>query len=246
MASSFRKIFLLECCGANDENRFRFWKTVFIFPFFLIYFCFFFFLLSTFSFDIKYIFLSYFSVIHERANGIKQSLQTTFVNLDESTFDGSILKYFKPLLYVLTYFHAVMQVSETQKNEEKKPTKLSHFNGIISVREFCQTLLTHIHTYHNVFAVLLLWYSYRMNFSASCKTIRYFIILKSKTRTEIHKSVNSLSPFYFYCNTTILPILFHFFSSSSFLICCFSIQFVLHFVYGHGMAHGGAAQKKKT
>ena len=57
-----------------------------------------------------------FAVVYERANGIKQCLQTTFTNLENSSIERCSHKYFKPLLYVLTFFHAAMQVSNTLSN----------------------------------------------------------------------------------------------------------------------------------
>lgn len=53
------------------------------------------------------------AVVYERANGIKQCMQTTFANLEESSIERCSHKYFKPLLYVLTFFHASMQVSNS-------------------------------------------------------------------------------------------------------------------------------------
>lgn len=54
-----------------------------------------------------------FTVVYERTNGIKQCMQTTFTNLEETSIEQCSHKYFKPLLYVLTFFHASMQVSNT-------------------------------------------------------------------------------------------------------------------------------------
>lgn len=49
-------------------------------------------------------------VVTEPPNGLKMNLQATFFKLRQQTLDACIHPAFKPLAYVLGFFHAVLQV----------------------------------------------------------------------------------------------------------------------------------------
>uniref|UniRef100_A0A182T3H2 Uncharacterized protein n=1 Tax=Anopheles maculatus TaxID=74869 RepID=A0A182T3H2_9DIPT len=53
-------------------------------------------------------------VVTEPPNGLKMNLRATFFKLRQQTLDSCTHAAFKPLAYVLAFFHAVLQVSESR------------------------------------------------------------------------------------------------------------------------------------
>jgi len=52
-----------------------------------------------------------FSVVTEPPNGLKLNIRNTYIKLKQENLDECTHPAYKPLIYVLAFFHAVVQVS---------------------------------------------------------------------------------------------------------------------------------------